>query len=69
MDMVVYPADYNGNSTEVVDDSAHICVDTFKVVFAHFHTLTFDMKYQMDVDFYKGACHVLYTGVATLHVF
>ena len=55
--MVVYPADYNRNATEIVDDSAQISMNTFKVVFAHFHPLAFYMKYQMDVNFYKGACH------------
>lgn len=60
MDMVVYPADYYRNATKIVYYSTHICMNASKVIFTHFYPLAFGMKYQVDVDFYKSTCHILY---------
>ncbi len=60
MDMVFYSTDYYRNATEIIDDSAQISMNASKVIFTHSYPLAFGMKYQVDVDFYKGTCHILY---------
>ncbi len=43
--MVFYPANDNRNATEIVDDSAQISMNAFKVIFTHFYPMAFCMKY------------------------
>ncbi len=75
MYVVVDATDNKGNATKVFYDTTQIGVNFVKVSFTHFYALAFDVEYQVYVDFYKSAGHIVFmfvllaTGFLPLLVF
>ena len=57
--MVGNPTYFNGYSSNVFDDAADICKNSWEVSGTHDDTRALNMEHQMNVVFYQCICHTI----------